>query len=430
LTGSNSHDRRTIASWALYDFANSPFTTLVVTFIYSTFFTTVIASDTIRGTALWSRAVTLTAIIVALCSPILGAVADRGGFRKLFLMITTAVCVIASTVLYTVTPGHVMLALSWFVIANVFFEMGMVFYNAFLPDIAPPGRVGRISGFGWGMGYVGGLIALIVALFTLIQPEVPWFGFSTVDGENIRATNLLVAVWFVVFSLPMFLFVREDRSRVSKAGSVLTESWRQLSRTFHEIRQYRQIIRFLVARLLYNDGLITVFAFGGIYAAGTFGFKMKEILVFGIVLNITAGLGAFLFGYLDDRLGGKRTITITLFGLIAATLVAVLAPNRAWLWTAAVLIGIFVGPNQSASRSLMARFVPPDKENEFFGFFAFSGKFTAFLGPFFLGLLTEVFNSQRAGVAIVVVLFIFGLIILARVDEQEGIKVAQRGGTG
>jgi UMF1 family MFS transporter len=345
-------------------------------------------------------------------------------------MITTAVCVFASAALYTVKPGHVVLALSWFVIANIFYEMDMVFYNAFLPDIAPPERIGRISGFGWGMGYVGGLIALIVALFTLIQPEVPWFGFSTVDGENIRATNLLVAVWFVVFSVPMFLFVREDRSRVTKTGSVLTESWRQFSRTFREIRKHRQIIRFLFARLLYNDGLITVFAFGGIYAAGTFGFEMREILVFGIVLNITAGLGAFVFGYLDDRLGGKRTITITLFGLIVATLVAVLAPNRAWLWVAAVLIGVFVGPNQSASRSLMGRMVPPEKENEFFGFFAFSGKFTAFLGPFFLGLLTEVFDSQRAGVAIVVVLFVLGLIILARVDEKEGIQAAQRGAAG
>jgi len=411
----------------LYDFANSPYTTLVVTFIYATFFTTVIAGDSIRGTALWSRAVALTAIVVALSSPILGAVADRGGYRKLFLMIATAVCVISTTALYTVEPGHVMQALIWFVIANMCFEMGMVFYNAFLPDVAPPDRIGRVSGFGWGLGYIGGLIALALALITLVQPEVPWFGFSTENGENIRATNLLVAVWFVVFSVPMFLFVREDTSRVSKTGAVLSESWRQFSRTFREIRRYRQIIRFLLARLLYNDGLITVFAFGGIYAAGTFGFEMKEILVFGIVLNITAGLGAFVFGFLDDRLGGKRTITITLFGLVATTLLAVLAPTRTWLWIAGVLIGIFVGPNQSASRSLMGRFVPPEKENEFFGFFAFSGKFTAFLGPFALGMLTQAFDSQRVGVAVVTVLFVVGLVILAKVDETEGIDAAQRG---
>lgn len=426
MTSSSSHDARSVWSWAGYDFANSPFTTLVVTFIYATFFTQVIAPDAIRGTALWSRGVTATAIAVALLSPIFGALADRGGYRKRFLAISTIAAIGGTLSLYGVLPGEVGQALFWFVLANVSFEMGLVFYNAFLPDIAPAERIGRISGYGWALGYAGGLIALILALVTLVQPEVPWFGFSKVDGENIRATNLLVAAWFAIFSVPIFLWVKEDRSAVSPPGRIVSETWTQLVRTFTEIRQYRQVVRFLFARLLYNDGLITVFAFGGIYAAGTFGFSMEDILVFGIVLNVTAGLGAFAFGFLDDSLGGKKTLLVTLVGLMAATLLAVLAPSRSWFWVAGILIGIFVGPNQSASRSLMGRFVPPDKENEFFGFFAFSGKATAFLGPFLLGVLTEAFDTQRAGVAVVLALLAVGFVALLAVDEREGIEVAGR----
>ena len=427
MTSSQAGNWRVVGSWALYDFANSPFTTLVVTFIYAAYFTQAIAPDPIRGTALWSRGVTITAIVVAVLSPILGALADRGGYRKAFLMLATAVCIVGTVALYWALPGQTLRALTWFVIANISFEMGMVFYNAFLPDIAPPQRIGRISGIGWAVGYVGGLIALALALVSLVGPEVPWFGFSKQGGENIRATNLLVAVWFAVFSLPMFLWVKEDRSQVSPAGQILDRTWRQLLTTFKEIRAYRQIVRFLVARLLYNDGLVTVFAFGGIYAAGTFGFDMEDMLVFGIVLNVTAGVGAFLLGFLDDLLGGKRTLQISVLGLISATIVAVWAPDRTWFWVAGILIGIFAGPNQSASRSLMGRFVPPDKENEFFGFFAFSGKFTAFLGPFLLGVLTEAFGSQRAGIAVVLVLFVLGLAMLTSVDEAEGIAAAARG---
>ena len=289
---------RAIWAWALFDFACSPFTTLVVTFIYATYFAQAVPGGVERGTVLWSRGVAITGIVVAILSPILGALADRGGYRKLFLVATTLVCVVATTALYWIEPDRVVAAIACFVIANVAFETAEVFYNAFLPDIAPPDRIGRVSGIGWGLGYAGGLLALVVALVALVQPETPWLGFAKEGGENIRATNLLVAVWFLVFSIPTFLVLREDKSRISARGNVAREAYRQLRDTFVEIRRYRQIVRLLLARLFYNDGLITVFAFGGIYAAGTFGFTFEEILVFGIVAqrgrrrrSVRAGLG-------------------------------------------------------------------------------------------------------------------------------------------
>ena len=419
-------DSRAIWSWALFDFANSPFTTLVVTFIYSKYFAQAIAADDITGTVLWSRGVTVSALVVAGLSPFLGALADRGGFRKRFLALATSVCIAGSVALFWFEPGQVLPALICFVVANIGFELGMVFYNAFLPDVAPPDRIGRISGYGWALGYLGGLLALVVALVALVQPETPWFGFSKEAGQNIRASTLLVAAWFALFSWPMFLWVKEDKSRISRRDRVFKETSQQLSATFRQIRQYRQIIRFLLARLLYNDGLVTIFQFAAIYAGVEFGFEFQELLVFGIVINVMSGLGAFGLGFLDDFLGGKRTILISLLGLLIATLVAVFAPTRVWLWVAGILVGIFAGPNQSASRSLMGRFVPPDKENEFFGFFAFSGKLTAFLGPFLLGVLTQASGSMRVGISVVVVLFVLGTILLLRVDEQEGIEAAGR----
>jgi UMF1 family MFS transporter len=423
---------RAIASWALYDFANSPFTTLVVTFVYATYFTQAIADDPIHGTALWSRGITATALIVAFGSPVLGALADRGGFRKLFVVLATFVCASATAMLYFVLPGQIVAALLLLVIANVAFEFGTVFYNAFLPDIAPRERIGSVSGLGWGLGYFGGLAALVIALVGFVQPETPWFGFATVGGENIRATNLLVAVWFVIFSLPLFLWVHEDRSRVSPAGGVVSAAFSQLKSTFTHVRRYRQTVRFLIARLIYNDGLVTVFAFGGIYAAETFGFSTEEVLVFAIVINIGAGTGALLLGLVDDKIGGKRTIVISLVGLIFATTLAVFATSKAAFWIAGVLIGLFVGPNQAASRSLLGRFVPQEMENEFFGFFAFSGKLTAFMGPFLLGLMTQLSGSQRVGVSVVLVLFAIGLGLLLTVDEREGRAAAYRvpGGAG
>lgn len=424
-----TNNRRTIWSWAFYDFANSAFTTLVVTFIYGTYFTKAIAPDEILGTKWWSWGVSVTAILVAVLSPILGALSDVGGYRKWIMMGSTYVCVGATALLFFPQEGQVLNALLLFVIANVAFEFGTVFCNAYLPEIASKERIGRVSGFAWALGYIGGLLALGLALLLLVQPEVPAFGFSVVNGENIRATNLLVAAWFLVFSLPTFLWVKDRKPGAVSFRQSVSNSFRSLSNTFSELKNYRQVGRFLLARLVYNDALVTIFAFGGIYAAGAIGFSFEEIMLMGIVLNLTAGLGAFLMGYMDDRLGGERTVRYSIVFLALACLMAFLAPNLIaffgntlpeWLtakslfWVAAVFIGFFSGPNQSASRSLMARYTPAEKRNEFFGFYAFSGKATAFIGPLLFGWTTAVFGTQQAGILVVLLLFVLGYLLMRR----------------
>ena len=417
---SSPGDRTVIASWCLYDWANSAFNTLVVTFVYSTYFAQTFADDPGRGTALWSRGVTVSAVIIALLAPLAGALADQGDRRK-YLVGCTLTCCLMTAALTFVHPGQAnaaLIAMFVFVMANVAFEIGLVFYNSFLPSIAPEDRIGRVSGYGWGLGYAGGLVCLVLAL-PFATGDPPPLGISTVDGFNVRATNLLVAAWFLVFSVPFFLFVRDPDVRRHRVdiGAALTD----LRQTFTHVRRYRQVTRFLVARLIYNDGLVTIFAFGGIYAAGTFGFTISDVIVFGIVLNVVAGIGAWIFGVVDDRLGGKTTILISLVFLGLSTVLAAFAQQRFWFWVAGIGVGFFLGPNQSASRSLMARFVPKRHESEFFGLFALSGKVTAFAGPWLLGALSDAY-SQRVGVFSVLLFFVAGGVLLLKVDEEEGIR--------
>ena len=420
-------NKKVIWSWAMYDWANSAFTTLVVTFIYSTYYGKVFWPTEKIGTAWWGRAVALSSILTAILSPIVGAMADRGGARKRLMGIALTVCVCATVALAFVSPSmanSAFIALAIFVVADTAYETGNVFYNAFMTNIASPARIGRVSGYGWALGYVGGIVCMGIALIAFVPeaPAVPSFGMSTVDGWNVRATNLLVAGWFVLFAIPLFALVPEQRTQAPRIS--IRATFAQLGQTAGRIRHYSELVKFLIARLFFNDGLVTVFSFGGIYAQNVFKMEMAEVIKLGLFLNITSGIGAFLFGFVDDRFGGKKTIQITNVMLSVATAMAVWAPTKTWFWIAGGLVGIFVGPNQSASRSLMGRFVPPKHESEFFGFFSFSGKATAFAGPILLGTLTEAFD-HRVGMASVILFFIVGGLLLQSVDEKKGMAAAR-----
>jgi len=415
---------KTILAWSMYDFANQPFTTLIITFIYSAFFVKYIApnGDGFDGTVLWSKGITISAIIVAILAPIMGAMADNGGYRKLFFIISTWICIIGSIILYFPLEGDVLFALTIFVIANVGFEMGCVFCNSYLPDISQDKNIGRISGYGWSAGFLGGLIAFFIAYVFFVAPETPFFGVTKENGQNIRAVNIMVAIWFAIFSLPTFLVLKgKIKKNITLKRSFLS-SFKQIQVTFKEITKYKEITKFLVARLIYNDALITVIIFGGIFAQEELGFNFNQIIILGIILNIFAGLGALSLGFLEDVIGSKKSILISLVGLISACILVASSSNNVVFWVAAVLIGLFLGTNQSASRSLMARFTPSNKKNEFFGFFAFSGKATAFIGPLLFGIATEIFETHRAGIVVVLILFFIGTIALGFVDEKEGKK--------
>ena len=410
---SGGEGRRALFSWCLFDWANSAFPTVITTFVFATYFTTTVAESTIAGTAAWGHAQSLAALIIALLGPALGAIADRGGRRKPWLLAFTALCVAACVGLWFTQPerGDVIWALTFVVLGTVGFEIGMVFYNALLPEIAAPERLGRLSGWGWGMGYAGGMACLSVALVGFIQTDAPWFGLAAGTAEPVQATTLLVAAWVSLFALPLFLWT-PDKPRGERTLEALRNGLVTLVNTLCNIRRYAQTARFLLARMIYIDGLNTLFAFGGIYAAGTFGMALEEVILFGIAINVTAGIGAACFAWLDDNIGPKRTILIALGGLIWFGGALLLASGKVWFWALALPLGLFVGPGQAASRSFMARLAPPHMRAEMFGLFAFSGKVTAFLGPLFLAWATLAFDSQRAGMATIIVFLAVGFVLL------------------
>ena len=501
---------KTILGWCFYDFANSPFTTIVVTFIYGAYFVGGIDPETglaggiaggnaAMGQVYWGNITTICAIIIAFLSPIMGATADQGGYRKLFLLFWTWICIIFSILLFFPTYNDIYTALLLFAIANIAFEMGCVFCNAYIPKISTIENAGKVSGYGYAFGYLGGLLALVFCLLTIYLPKEPMFGISNkhdgimwdscapnsewkenygnskcdegeffIDnnsngfwdqgetfldsenikiedskkekivlekvcgvkngGENYRAMNIVVAIWLFIFSLPTFLWLDKDNRKKKFNASLIKNSFNQLSNTFTDIKKIKNTLRFLIARLFYNDALITIFVFGGIIAKTIYKFEDEKMLIFGISLGAAAGIGAFLMGYIDDYIGPKKTIQISNIFLIIATIMVVFVNDETIFWIAGVMVGFWSGPNQSASRSLMTRFSPKNKQNEFFGFFAFSGKITAFLGPFLLAQVTYIslkyLNlseeiSQRAGISVVLILIIIGSCILHFVDEKE-----------
>ncbi len=416
---------KSIFSWCLYDWANSAFTTIVITFIFSVYFGRGMIGDETQGAVWWGYAVAVSGIFIAILGPVCGAVADHSGARKNWVFWFSMLCIIGSGLLWWGQPmapsANIVFILACVVIANIGYELSLVFYNAMLPHIAPKHLLGRISGWGWGIGYLGGLAALLFALYGLmgVGDHEPFLGITGADSMNVRATGPLVALWFIVFMMPFMMFTQDiERSPMSVRDSIragLSQLWTSL----REVKKHKNLAQFLVASAVYRDGLNTLFAMGGIYAAGVYGMDLVEILHFAIGMNIAAGLGAFVFAYLDDRVGSKPTVILSLIGLIIAGIAVLMAPDKDAFMMLALVLGLFVGPAQAASRTLAGRLAPHGMVTQTFGLYAFTGKSAAFLGPLAYGAATQIYGTQTAGMFSIILFWIIGLGLLAWVRERR-----------
>ena len=420
-------DRRAVFSWCSYDWANSAFTTLVVTFIYSTYFSGAFAADADRGTVLWSRGIVISAILIALLSPVLGAVADRSGRRRRYLIIATLVCSAFTVLLAFMEPGTsgaAFRALTVFIIANVAFEVAMVFYNAFLPAIAPARHDRPHIRLGLGFRVHRRArrdgdrpVRVRATGDTLVRDSGRWR--FPVPGDEPARRGLVPPVQHS--DVPVRPGHEADRGRRCPGGVPRART------DFPEPRgQHGEVARFLLARLIYNDGLVTLISFAGIFAYGTFGMSLGEVTFLGMALNVAAGIGAFAFGFVDDRVGGKKTVLISLVALCIAVVVGVSATSKTGLWTAGIIIGVFLGPIQSASRSLMGRFTPAAAPERVLRFLCVLGKGHRVPRP----------TRTRAGDRLVRtatrcghgdrVSSFSGGAILTTVNEERGIAVCRR----
>jgi len=403
-------------AWASYDFANSAFPTVVSTFVIATYFTAAVASDPVSGQAGWGWMQAAVGLVIGVLSPVLGAVADAGGRRRGMLLSFTLLTAGLTACIWFIRPepGLVLPALLLVGLASICFELGTVFYNAMLPGVARPEAMGRVSGIGWAVGYAGGLLCLGLCLWLLRANPL---GLDVAAREPVRATAVLVGLWLLLFCWPVLIAVRDPAVR-PPVGAAIRSGLAEIAGLLRALPSQPVLGRFLLARLFYTDGLNTLFAFGAIYAAGRFGMGFEEILLFGILLNVTAGLGAWAGGMVEDRLGSRRTVLIALGCIIGIGLGLLLVQGKTGFWVLGAALGLFFGPAQSASRTLMARLAPPDEIGAWFGLFSLSGRVTGFLGPALLALATTAFASQVAGMAVVVALMALGFALLLTVRAR------------
>lgn len=409
--------RHKALAWAFYDWANSAFPTVVSTFVIAAYFAQGIAPDPATGQAQWGWMQAIAALAVALLSPLLGAIADAGGRRRLMLGLATLLTATATAGLWFAAPdpSFTLYALICVGLATIAFEVGTVFYNSMLTQVAPRDRIGRVSGLAWGLGYAGGLACLGVCLLLLVQPNPALFGLDRAAAEHVRATTLLVAAWLLVFSWPVLVALPDPPGPRPSWGQAAAAGLAELRGMLRALPRQPALARFLVARLFYTDGLNTLFAFGAIYAAGVFGMGFEQILVFGIAMNVAAGLGAAGFALMEDRVGSRRMVLAALTAMVVLGVPLVLTDSESWFWVLALSLGLFFGPAQAASRAFMARMAPPQETAAWFGLFALSGRATGFLGPAVLAAVTAATGSQRLGMATVLVFLALGAAILATV---------------
>jgi UMF1 family MFS transporter len=452
-TGAEPPGKGALFGWVMFDWATQPFYTLVVTFLFAPYFVNGFMADPARGTSLWAYTTGIAELIAAVLAPVLGAIADAGQPRKPWIAGFSVLLVVGLYGLWLAAPGRTDLAplvLVAFGLATIGAELATVFNNAMMTSLVSGKKLGTLSGAGWATGYVGGLVSLVlVAGFLVADPSTgktllgfqPLVPVDPATREGDRLVGPFSALWYLVFVLPLFLYTPDARARPLE-GRPVSASLGQLVRSVKErVRDHGQVALFLLARMLYADGLGAVFAFGGIYAATVFGWGATELGLFGIILVLAGTIGAALGGPLDDARGSKTVIVLTLLVFILAAIgvlsvdaghvlfvvpveakVAGSAPfssvgEQVYL-AFAMLVGITAGPIQSSSRTLLARLCPPGRMTELFGFFSFSGKITAFAAPLLIGAVTHVSGSQRLGIASSLIFLAAGLSLLLKVKAK------------
>ncbi|MBN1948649.1 MAG: MFS transporter [Candidatus Cloacimonetes bacterium] len=400
-----------IFGWVMYDFANSSFTTIIVTVIYSVYFKQVVVNSGELGTALWGRAVSISMLLVALSAPVFGAIADHSRAKKKFLFYNTYLAIIFTALLYYVRAGDIFQGMLFFIIANFGYNSANVFYNSLLPDIVSRQHLGKVSGWGWGVGYIGGLLSLILIL-PLVKNNLTRWAFPA------------VAAFFWLFSLFTFILLKEVR-RGSKRTNYLKTAFQRISLTFRNLRQFNQLVKFYISYLIYNDGIVIVISFAAIYGATRFGMSGQELVIYFMIAQVTSIVGSFVFGYLVDRIGAKKSISITLLIWIVVVLAAFFCINTRQFYLVGLLAGIAIGSSQSSSRTMLALLTPADKMAEFFGFYSFTGKMAAIIGPLVYGEISRISGSQRWAILSVLLFFLTGLFTLQSVNETAGQKRAE-----
>ena len=401
-------------AWALFDWATSPFAAVIVTFVFPAYFGRAVVGDEVRGTALWGWMMGLNGLALAFLAPIVGAAVRRGTVRRNWLRGLILVATISTYGLWWVRPEEASIELAlWLVaIAIVAIELAFVLVNAMLPEIATGDDLGFWSGMAWGIGYVAGLVGLTAFLYGVLLPSPPPLSLDVATAEPARLAGPIVAAWLLLFSLPLMLARVPRATPAGRSGEQPLSIAGRLRQMLVTLREHPPIARFLLARAIYNEGLNTLFAFGGLFAAGTFGMSIDQVLMFGIVLNLTAGLGASGFGLIEDRLGSVPTLLVALAGLLACGSLAIATMDVSLFWVAGAGLGVFVGPAQAASRTFLARLAPPDQRNELFGVMATTGRVTAFICPTLVSGVTLLLSSQRAGMVVILVLWGTGMALL------------------
>jgi UMF1 family MFS transporter len=417
--------KKSIFSWCLYDWANSAFSTVIVTFVFSVFFTRGMIGDETVGAAQWGYAIGLSGICIAILGPVLGAVADHSGARKTWVFWLSMLCIVASALLWFAQPvashANIVFTLTCVIVANIGYELSQVFYNAMLPHIAPKHLIGRVSGWGWGVGYLGGIGALALALFGLVGvgDMEPWFGITGAESANVRASGPLTALWFLAFMLPLLLYTHDVERSPLRISESVRLGLAQLGQSLKDIKNHKNLAQFLVASAIYRDGLNTLFTVGGIYAAGVYGMDLVEILFFAISLNVAAGAGAFLFAHFDDKIGSRPTIMFSLIGLVISGIAVLMTDDKESFKHLALALGLFMGPVQAASRTFAGRLAPYGMVAQTYGLYAFTGKSVAFMGPIAFAAATHYYGSQEAGMFTIILFWILGLGLLTMVEERR-----------